>query len=140
MPSKTKELSFKQKESQALADIRAEAKETVKQLQPQVDRWNEAKQYLADHPVKPTKKVKRPAKRSKAGGATAADKALRLYKKAPDGGRNIQVADVARHLGLASKTYAYHVLGEEVKRGNLRKLDRGVYVLNEQEQKEEVSA
>lgn len=121
-------VSFQKRHEQALKDVRQEAEALIKELQPAVDQYNDAKAYLDSqgNGSKPkatrTSKAKQVQRRSRKGG-THGERAVRFIEKNPE----ITTAELAKKLGLKRPAYAYRVLSTEVERGTLEKVGRGKY-------------
>jgi predicted HTH transcriptional regulator len=127
MAAKNNTASFQKRHEQALKDVRQEAEALIKELQPAVDNYNDAKAYLdSQHGSKPkakrTSKAKQVQRRSRKGG-THGERAVRFIEKNPE----ITTAELAKKLGLKRPAYAYRVLSTEVERGTIEKVGRGKY-------------
>ena len=119
-------VSFQKRHEQALKDVRQEAEALIKELQPAVDQYNDARAYLDSQGNSKPKRTRKPAKqvkrRSRKGG-THGERAVRFIEKNPE----ITTAELAKKLGLKRPAYAYRVLSTEVERGTLEKVGRGKY-------------
>ena len=120
-------VSFQKRHEQALKDVRQEAEALIKELQPAVDQYNDARAYLdSQGSNRPKRSLRQPAKqvkrRSRKGG-THGERAVRFIEKNPE----ITTAELAKKLGLKRPAYAYRVLSTEVERGTLEKVGRGKY-------------